>query len=73
MFNNVVRMVSQKFELGDKSSALVQIVVAYITNEQSGGLASFMEFVKAKGLGGVAKHWVSDGSMRLSLLKLLMF
>ncbi|MBD3794792.1 MAG: hypothetical protein IE878_01065 [Epsilonproteobacteria bacterium] len=61
MFNNVVRMVSQKFELGDKSSALVQIVVAYITNEQSGGLASFMEFVKAKGLGGVAKHWVSDG------------
>jgi len=60
MFNNVVRMVSQKFELGDKSSTLVQIVVAYITNEQSGGLASFMEFVKAKGLGNVAKDWVNS-------------
>jgi len=58
MFDFIIREVASRFGLGDKAGPLVQMLLAYITNKDTGGLAGFMSKLKTSDLGNVAKSWL---------------
>jgi uncharacterized protein YidB (DUF937 family)/outer membrane protein OmpA-like peptidoglycan-associated protein len=62
MFDAVIREVSSRFGLGEKSAMLVRILVADITNEDSGGIAGFIDKFKNAGLGEMASSWLGGGA-----------
>lgn len=62
MFDILVREVAARFGLGDKALPFVQMVLGYMTNQQTGGLAGFMDKFKAAGLGSVVQSWMGGAA-----------
>jgi uncharacterized protein YidB (DUF937 family)/outer membrane protein OmpA-like peptidoglycan-associated protein len=65
MFDFIIREVASRFGLGDKAGPLVQMLLAYITNKETGGLTGFMSKLSSAGLGDVAKSWLGGGANAL--------
>ena len=62
MFDLIIREVASRFGLGDKAGPLVQMLLAYITNKDSGGITGFMSKLSSGGLGNVAQSWLGGGA-----------
>jgi uncharacterized protein YidB (DUF937 family)/outer membrane protein OmpA-like peptidoglycan-associated protein len=62
MFDLIIKEVASRFGLGDKAGPLVQMLVAYMTNKDTGGLAGFINMFKNKGLGDVASSWLGGNA-----------
>ena len=60
MFDILIRELSARFGLGDKSTDLLRIVLAYMTNKEAGGLTGFLERFKTAGLGPVVQSWLGN-------------
>lgn len=62
MFDLIIREAASRFGLGDKAGPLVQMLLAYITNKDTGGISGFMSKLATGGLGDIAKSWLGGGS-----------
>ena len=62
MFDLIIREAASRFGLGDKAGPLVQMLLGYITNKDSGGITGFMSKLSSGGLGDVAKSWLGGGA-----------
>ena len=60
MFDILIRELAARFGIGDKSSELLRIVLAYMTDKDKGGLMGFLERFKAAGLGPVVQSWLGN-------------
>lgn len=60
MFDILIRELAARFGTGDKSSDLLRIVLAYMTNKETGGLMGFLERFKAAGLGPLVQSWLGN-------------
>jgi uncharacterized protein YidB (DUF937 family) len=61
MFEVLIREAAARFGLGDKALPLIQMLLAHMTDNQTGGLAGFLEKFKAAGLGPVIQSWLGGG------------
>lgn len=61
MFDVLIREAGARFGLGDKALPLVQMLLAYMTAKESGGLAGFLEKFKAAGVGPIIQSWLGGG------------
>lgn len=61
MFEVLIREAAARFGLGDKALPLVQMLLAYMTNRDTGGLMGFLEKFKAAGLGPIIQSWLGGG------------
>ncbi len=62
MFDALIREAATRFGLGDKAQMLVQMLLAYMTNKDTGGLAGFIDKFKGAGLGAMASSWLGGHS-----------
>ena len=62
MFDTLIREVASRFGLGDKALPLVQMLLAYMTNKDTGGLAGFVDKFKSAGLGAMASSWLGGNT-----------
>jgi outer membrane protein OmpA-like peptidoglycan-associated protein/uncharacterized protein YidB (DUF937 family) len=62
MFDTIIREAASRFGLGDKAGPLIQMLLAYITNKETGGLAGFMSKLSSSGLGGIAQSWLGGAA-----------
>ena len=62
MFDLIIREAASRFGLGDKAGPLVQMLLAYITNKDTGGIAGFMSKLSSGGLGDIANSWFGGGA-----------
>jgi outer membrane protein OmpA-like peptidoglycan-associated protein/uncharacterized protein YidB (DUF937 family) len=62
MFDLIIREAASRFGLGDKAGPLVQMLIAHISNKDTGGMAGFMAKLTNGGLGGVAQSWLGGGT-----------
>jgi outer membrane protein OmpA-like peptidoglycan-associated protein/uncharacterized protein YidB (DUF937 family) len=62
LFDSIVNEVDQKFGLGDKAAPLLAGLLSLMTNEQSGGLAGFVNRFKQAGMGDLVSSWISTGA-----------
>ncbi len=62
MFDLIIREAASRFGLGDKAGPLVQMLLAYITNKDTGGISGFMSKLATGGLGDIAKSWLGGGA-----------
>lgn len=67
MFDALIREAATRFGLGDKAQMLVQMLLAYMTNKDTGGLAGFIEKFKGAGLGAMASSWLGGHSSAQSV------
>ena len=61
MFDVLLREVAARFGMGDKALPLVQMLLAYMTNKDTGGLIGFLEKFKAANLGPIVQSWLGGG------------
>lgn len=61
MFDVLIREAAARFGLGDKALPLAQMLLAYMTNRDTGGLAGFLEKFKVAGLGPIIQSWLGGG------------
>jgi uncharacterized protein YidB (DUF937 family)/outer membrane protein OmpA-like peptidoglycan-associated protein len=61
MFDLIVRETASRFGLGDKAGPLVQMLLSYLTNKDTGGLSGFVSTLTSSGLGSVAQSWLGGG------------
>jgi outer membrane protein OmpA-like peptidoglycan-associated protein/uncharacterized protein YidB (DUF937 family) len=62
MFDLIIREAASRFGLGDKAGPLLQMLLAYITNKDTGGIAGFMSKLSTGGLGDIGKSWLGGGA-----------
>ena len=62
MFDLIIREAASRFGLGDKAGPLVQMLLAYLTNNDTGGLSGFISKLTGSGLGNVAQSWLGGGA-----------
>jgi outer membrane protein OmpA-like peptidoglycan-associated protein/uncharacterized protein YidB (DUF937 family) len=62
MFDLIIREAASRFGLGDKAGPLVQMLLAYLTNKDTGGLSGFISKLSSSGLGNVAQSWLGGGA-----------
>jgi outer membrane protein OmpA-like peptidoglycan-associated protein/uncharacterized protein YidB (DUF937 family) len=62
MFDIIIREAASRFGLGDKAGPLIQMLLAYMTNKDTGGLAGFMSKLSGAGLGDIAQSWLGGGA-----------
>ncbi len=61
MFDILIREVAARFGVGDKALPLLQVLLAYMTSKENGGLVGFLEKFKAAGFGPVVQSWLGGG------------
>ena len=61
MYEVLIREAAVRFGLGDKALPVLQMLLAYMTAKDSGGLVGFLEKFKAAGLGPVIQSWLGGG------------
>lgn len=61
MFDILIREVAARFGVGDKALPLLQVLLAYMTSKESGGLIGFLEKFKAAGFGPIVQSWLGGG------------
>src|SRR5687767_5398811 len=60
MFDLLIKEVVSRFQLSEgKALSLVQLLLVYMTNKDTGGLAGFIDKFKSAGLGAVAQSWMA--------------
>ena len=62
MFDLIIRETASRFGLGDKAGPLVQMLLAYLTNKDTGGVSGFIAKLTSSGLGNVAQSWLGGGA-----------
>lgn len=62
MFDLIVRELANRFGLGDKAGAVVQLVLGYLTDKNSGGLSGFVNKMSQAGLGDVVQSWMGGNT-----------
>jgi outer membrane protein OmpA-like peptidoglycan-associated protein/uncharacterized protein YidB (DUF937 family) len=62
MFDLIIREAASRFGLGDKAGPLVQMLLAYLSNKDTGGLSGFISKLTSSGLGNVAQSWLGGGA-----------
>lgn len=62
MFDLIIREAATRFGLGDKAGPLLQMLLAFITNKDTGGLSGFMSKLTNGGMGSMAQSWLGGGS-----------
>lgn len=62
MFDVIIREAASRFGLGDKAATLVQTVVAYAINKDTGGISGLIQRFRDAGLGEIAQSWISGGT-----------
>lgn len=67
MFDLIIREAASRFGLDDKAGALVQMLLTYITNKDTGDIAGFMSELSTGGLGDIAKSWLGGGAGALPI------
>ena len=61
MFDVLIREVVVRFNLGDKALSLLQMLLACMTRQDTGGLPGFLKKLKATGLGPTVQSWLGGG------------
>lgn len=61
ILDSLISEVSDKFGLGSKGAPLLSGLLSLITNEQTGGLAGFLDQFRRAGLGDLVTSWISRG------------
>lgn len=61
MFEVLIREAGARFGLGAKALELVQMLLAYMTDKEKGGLAGFLEPFKTPELGPIIQSWLGGG------------
>ena len=61
MFQVLIREAGARFGLGDKAESVTKMLLAYMTQKDTGGLAGFLEKFKAAGLGPIIQSWLGGG------------
>lgn len=61
MFDVLIREAGARFGLGEKALPVAQMLLAAMTNRDTGGLAGFLEQFKAAGLGPIVQSWLGGG------------
>ena len=61
MFDILIREAATRFGVGDKALPLLQMLLAYMTAKETGGLTGFLEKFKAAGLGPIVQSWLGGG------------
>lgn len=64
MLDTIVNEVGGKFGLGDKAAPLVSSLLSVIFNENTGGIAAFLDKFRDVGLGDLVSSWVNLGDNR---------
>lgn len=60
MLDILIREMSARWGLADQGRPLVQMLVAYMTSPDTGGLAGFLEKFRKAGWGGMVNTWVGN-------------
>ena len=63
MFDLIIREAASRFGLGDKAGPLVQMLLAYLTNKDTGGLSGFIAKLTP---GGTTPTSLSSDAMDLA-------
>lgn len=61
MFDVLIREAAARFGIGDKALPLVQMLLAYMTAKETGGIGGFLEKFKAANLGPIVQSWLGGG------------
>jgi uncharacterized protein YidB (DUF937 family) len=61
MFEVFIREAAARFGLGDKALPLVQMLLAHMTNQETGGLSGFLDKFKTADLGPIIQSWLGGG------------
>ena len=61
-FDSIVADAREKFNLGDRASALLSALLALITDKNRGGFNGFLDRIDAAGLSDVSSSWISSGA-----------
>lgn len=61
MLDTFTREISARWGLADQGRPLVQMLVAYISQPETGGLPGFLEQFRKAGWGGMVNTWVDNG------------
>jgi uncharacterized protein YidB (DUF937 family)/outer membrane protein OmpA-like peptidoglycan-associated protein len=61
MFEAVIQELATRFGLGDKAGPLIKMVLAYVTNQDTGGISGFIDKFAKAGLGNIAQSWLGGG------------
>jgi outer membrane protein OmpA-like peptidoglycan-associated protein/uncharacterized protein YidB (DUF937 family) len=67
MFDHIIREAASRFGLGDKAGLMVQMLLTYITNKDTGGIAGFLTKLTSGGLGNIAQSWLGGGAGALPI------
>ena len=62
MFDTIIREAASRFGLGDKAGPLVQMLLAFIANKDTGGLPGFLSRLTNLGMGSMAQSWLGGGA-----------
>ena len=62
MFDTIIREAASRFGLGDKAGPLVQMLLAFIANKDTGGLPGFLSKLTNLGMGSMAQSWLGGGA-----------
>jgi outer membrane protein OmpA-like peptidoglycan-associated protein/uncharacterized protein YidB (DUF937 family) len=62
MFDVLIREVASRFGLGDKAGPLLQMLLAFMTNKESGGLSGFLGTLRGAGHGDIVQSWLGGGA-----------
>ena len=60
MFDALIRDLSERYGLGDRSQELFGLLVAYIFNDRRGGFPGFLEGFREQGHGDLASSWIGN-------------
>lgn len=61
MFEVLIREAATRFGLGEKSPALLKMLLAAMTSQKTGGLAGFLDHFKTPELGPIVQSWLGGG------------
>lgn len=67
MFEVLIREASARFDLGDKATPVLQMLLADMTRSETGALLGFLEPFKTAGLGPVVQSWLGGGQYAQAL------
>lgn len=61
MFDVLIREAAARFGVGDKALPLLQMLLAYMSRKDTGGLVGFLEKFKSAGFGPIIQSWLGGG------------
>ncbi|MBM4262919.1 MAG: DUF937 domain-containing protein [Deltaproteobacteria bacterium] len=62
MFDAIIKDIAARFGLGNNAGPLLQMLLAFITNRDSGGISGFLQLFRNAGLSDVVNSWIGGGA-----------